>query len=101
MLFAGVIVCCSICKCCLQASCQNDLENWIRAIHSACASSYARQHGKDNTLKLLKSELEKLEANIDTVRISLRNRHQGRKEMFYLTTHSTHFIYCYMASDIW
>ena len=23
------------------------------------------------------------------------------KEMFYLTTHSTHFIYCYIASDIW
>ena len=22
-------------------------------------------------------------------------------EMFYLTTHSTHFIYSYMASDIW
>ena len=27
--------------------------------------------------------------------------HEGRKEMFYLTTHSTHFIYSYMASDIW
>ena len=26
---------------------------------------------------------------------------RGRKEMFYLTTHSTHFIYGYMASDIW
>ena len=26
---------------------------------------------------------------------------QGRKEMFYLTTHSTHFIYGYMTSDIW
>ena len=28
--------------------------------------------------------------------------HSGRKkkEMFYLTTHSTHFIYSYMASDI-
>ena len=26
---------------------------------------------------------------------------EGRKEMFYLTTHSTHFIYGYMASDIW
>ena len=26
---------------------------------------------------------------------------QGRKEMFYLNTHSTHFIYGYMASDIW
>ena len=27
--------------------------------------------------------------------------HEGRKEMFHLTTHSTHFIYGYMASDIW
>ena len=26
---------------------------------------------------------------------------EGRKEMFYLTTHSTHYIYGYMASDIW
>ena len=26
---------------------------------------------------------------------------KGRKEMFYLTTHSTHFIYGYMASYIW
>ena len=27
---------------------------------------------------------------------------KGReREMFYLTTHSTHFIYGYMASDIW
>ena len=26
---------------------------------------------------------------------------QWRKEMFYLTMHSTHFIYGYMASDIW
>ena len=26
---------------------------------------------------------------------------EGRKEMFYLKTHSTHFIYGYMASDVW
>ena len=26
---------------------------------------------------------------------------QGRKEMLYFTTHSTYFIYGYMASDIW
>ena len=26
---------------------------------------------------------------------------EGRKEMFYLTTHSTHYIYGYMASNIW
>ena len=25
---------------------------------------------------------------------------EGRREMFYLTTHSTHFIYDYMASDM-
>ena len=28
-------------------------------------------------------------------------RKEGRKEMFYLTTHSSHFICGYMASDIW
>ena len=28
-------------------------------------------------------------------------RDLGRKEMFYVTTHTTHFIYGYMASDIW
>ena len=26
---------------------------------------------------------------------------KGRKEMCYLMTRSTHFIYGYMASDIW
>ena len=31
----------------------------------------------------------------------VRPRSKGRKEMFYLTTHSTHFIYGYMASGIW
>ena len=25
---------------------------------------------------------------------------KGKKEMFYLTMHSTHFIYSYMASDM-
>ena len=28
-------------------------------------------------------------------------RQSEREKMFYLTTHSTHFIYGYMASDIW
>ena len=42
----------------------------------------------------LKTELaENDPANIDNM--------EGRKEMFYLTMHSTHFIYSYMASDIW
>ena len=30
-----------------------------------------------------------------------RWKQTGRKEMFYLTMHSTHFIYGYMVSDIW
>ena len=30
-----------------------------------------------------------------------RTVREGRKDMFYLTTHSTHFIYVYMASGIW
>ena len=33
--------------------------------------------------------------------ISLPGRNEREREMFYLTTHSTHFIYGYMASDIW
>ena len=34
------------------------------------------------------------------VLVVLLNR-EIEREMFYLTTHSTHFIYGYMASDIW
>ena len=30
----------------------------------------------------------------------IRHIKEGRKEMFYLMLHSTHFIYSYMASDI-
>ena len=26
---------------------------------------------------------------------------EGKKDFFYITTHSTHFIYGYMVSDIW
>ena len=52
----------------MQALSSTEVENWICAIHSACASSLARQHGKDNTLKLIKSEQHKLENNIDVVR---------------------------------
>ena len=34
---------------------------------------------------------------------SLRSKSskEGRKEMFYLKTHSTQFAYGFMASDIW
>ena len=32
---------------------------------------------------------------------ALTGEEGGRKEMLYLTMHSTHFIYGYLASDIW
>ena len=31
----------------------------------------------------------------------VQREREREREMFYLTTHSTHFIYGYMASDIW
>ena len=36
----------------------------------------------------------------DTTTQKLHRLLEGRKKMFYLTTHSTHFIYGYMASDM-
>ena len=32
---------------------------------------------------------------------ALTSKREREREMFYLTMHSTHFIYGYMASDIW
>ena len=30
-----------------------------------------------------------------------KKKEEEEEEMFYLMTHSTHFIYAYMASDMW
>ena len=55
--------------------------------------------------RLEDSELSKHpDASHMTYTLSLVSRERERereREMFYLTTHSTHFIYGYMASDIW
>uniref|UniRef100_A0A8C5P262 T cell lymphoma invasion and metastasis 1 n=1 Tax=Jaculus jaculus TaxID=51337 RepID=A0A8C5P262_JACJA len=48
-----------------QTTSQTELENWITAIHSACAAAIARHHHKEDTLRLLKSEIKKLEQKID------------------------------------
>ena len=42
--------------------------------------------------------LHRLQHNIARLASKLGER---EREMFYLTTHSTHFIYGYMASDTW
>uniref|UniRef100_A0A671PAH4 T-lymphoma invasion and metastasis-inducing protein 1-like n=2 Tax=Sinocyclocheilus anshuiensis TaxID=1608454 RepID=A0A671PAH4_9TELE len=48
-----------------QTSGQTELENWITAIHSACAAAIARQHHREDTVRLLRSEIKKLEQKID------------------------------------
>ena len=35
------------------------------------------------------------------IRVQSERERERERDMFYLTTHSTHFIYGYMASDIW
>ena len=51
-----------------------------------------------------------LDMNINELNLKVGSLHRvcnkvsserNGKEMFYLMTHSTHFIYSYMASDIW
>lgn len=49
----------------LQTTSQTELENWITAIHSACSAAVARHHHKEDTLRLLRSEIKKLEQKID------------------------------------
>ncbi|KAL7825404.1 hypothetical protein AOLI_G00326110 [Acnodon oligacanthus] len=48
-----------------QTSSQTELENWVTAIHSACAAAFARQNHRDDTVRLLRSEIRKLEQKID------------------------------------
>uniref|UniRef100_A0AAY4B6Z5 TIAM Rac1 associated GEF 1b n=1 Tax=Denticeps clupeoides TaxID=299321 RepID=A0AAY4B6Z5_9TELE len=48
-----------------QTCSQTELENWITAVHSACAAAMARQHHRDDTVRLLRAEIKKLEQKID------------------------------------
>ncbi|XP_066531573.1 rho guanine nucleotide exchange factor TIAM2 [Hoplias malabaricus] len=48
-----------------QASSQTDLENWVTAIHSASASLFAKRHGKEDTLRLLRGQIRGLLQKID------------------------------------
>ncbi|KAJ8266663.1 hypothetical protein GJAV_G00133200 [Gymnothorax javanicus] len=48
-----------------QTCSQTELENWITALHSACAAAVARQHHREDTVRLLRSEIRKLEKKID------------------------------------
>ena len=61
-------------------------------VYNACSQSVGNLHGPQVTWNCA----------LLVVVVRYFNVHiQGEREMFYLTTHSTHFIYGYMASDIW
>nr|XP_013999522.1 unnamed protein product [Salmo salar]XP_013999524.1 unnamed protein product [Salmo salar] len=49
----------------LQAANQTDLENWVTAIHSASASLLAKRQGKEDTVRLLRSQTSALLQKID------------------------------------
>ncbi|KAJ3613785.1 hypothetical protein NHX12_020031 [Muraenolepis orangiensis] len=48
-----------------QASNQTDLENWVTAVHSASASLLAKRQGKEDTVRLLRSQERSLLQKVD------------------------------------
>ncbi|XP_041109727.1 T-lymphoma invasion and metastasis-inducing protein 2-like isoform X2 [Polyodon spathula] len=48
-----------------QATSQTDMENWVTAIHSASASLFAKKQGKEETVRLLRSQTRSLVQKID------------------------------------
>ncbi|XP_028653249.2 rho guanine nucleotide exchange factor TIAM2 isoform X1 [Erpetoichthys calabaricus] len=48
-----------------QATSQTDLENWVTAIHSASASLFAKKHGKEDTVRLLRNQTKSFIQKID------------------------------------
>ena len=51
-----------------------------------------------NNKRIRRMEIKK--CGMKTFKMRKEENNERRKEMFYLMTHSTHFIYGYMASDI-
>lgn len=61
-----------------QAPCQDELDNWISAIHTACGSAFARHRGRNGTLHLLQNEIQRLEKQIEA---DARLRHMAEIQM--------------------
>ncbi|KAF5900291.1 T-lymphoma invasion and metastasis-inducing protein 2-like isoform X1, partial [Clarias magur] len=71
-----------------QASNQTDVENWVTAIHSASASHLAKRQGKEDTVRLLRSQSRALLQKIDMdskmkkmaeLQLSVITDHKNRK----------------------
>ena len=78
-----------------------DVINIHKWLNKCCAPSEcitAPNFEKGITVMVGKDQTE---TTFATRSSSFHHYQQREREMFYLTTHSTHFIYGYMASDIW
>lgn len=60
-----------------QASCQLESDNWISAIHNACAASIARDFTRDEAIKLFESKIRHLEIESEK-KLFLRQRLESR-----------------------
>lgn len=74
-----------------QSSCQMESENWISAIHNACAASIARDLTRDEAIKLFETKIRHLELEAEK-KIFLRQRLESRltsmSSMSHITTAS-------------
>lgn len=60
-----------------QASCQSESDNWISAVHNACAASIARDLTRDETIKLFETKIRHLELESEK-KLFLRQRLESR-----------------------
>ena len=67
-----------------------------------CLLQLKCKQNPNSSKSILEKRISVLTDRVMSVSFNVPNTNrEGRKEMFYLTTHSTHFNYGYMASDIW
>ena len=77
-------------RCCFTVPCQ---QNRTHQVNTRCCFTVPCQQNRTHQVNTRCCFTVPCQQN--------RTHQEGRKEMFYLTTHSTHFIYSYMASYIW
>ena len=101
-----VLFVCFVCRCCCCFICLFGVVVVLVFLLGSFSLVFQRNREHFNTqsfqvFRLSTSGLADI-ASSERERERERERKREReREMFYLTTHSTHFIYGYMASDIW
>lgn len=73
-----------------QSSCQSESENWISAIHNACAASIARDLTRHDAIKLFETMTRHLELEVEK-KLFLRQRLESRLTSMSSMSHITDF----------